>query len=216
LNIWDDILSKEDRAIFEKGRFGKKIGFGSRPAILVIDVSHAFVEPASPLAGDARPDQMIRSIARLIAVGREKDLPIIFTTNRTPRNDADWGRWKSTTTWSHPELIQDDTWEIIPELAPQPGDSILYKTRPSGFFATDLADLLIYHGIDTTIVTGMTTSGCVRATVVDAFSFNFRVIVPIECVADRAELSHKVSLMEMHMKYADVLSLEEVLKHVSP
>lgn len=212
--IWDDILSNKDRAAFEKGKMGGRMGFGDRPAIIVIDMSQGFVEPSFPLAGAARPEETIHSIATLISVGRKQRVPILFTTIRTPRNEADWGRWKSITLRSHPELKRDETWQIIPELPPRPGESVLYKTRPSGFFGTDLASLLVHQAIDTVIVTGVTTSGCVRATIVDAFSYNFRVIVPVECVADRVGLSHRVSLLDIHMKYGDVLSLKEVLLYL--
>jgi len=212
--VWDDILSKEDRVAFEKGRMGGRIGFGSRPAINVIDMARGFVEPEFPLAGGVRPSLAIESIAALLSEGRKRKVPVFFTTVRTPRNEADWGRWKSVNLITNPELSRDDTWQIIDDLAPQPQESVIYKTRPSGFFGTDLANLLIYRGIDTAIITGMTTSGCVRAAVVDAFSYNFRVIVPVECVADRAELSHKVSLLDIHMKYGDVLPLNAVIRYL--
>jgi nicotinamidase-related amidase len=103
----------------------------------------------------------------------------------------------------------------IPEIIePEPGDVIITKSKPSAFFGTALAAVLNYHGVDTTIVTGMVTSGCVRATAVDAFSYNYRVIVPIECVADRSETSHQINLFDLDTKYADVTPLDEVLAHL--
>ena len=213
--IWDEILSKEDKMAFEKSGMGRKIGFGRSPAILIIDMSQGFVEPEFPLAGAKRPEKTIQSISRLLSVGRKKGTPIFFTTIRTPKNDADYGRWKSITIKTNPELKSDEPWRIVSDLSPRKGETVLLKTRPSGFFGTDLASLLIYQGVDTVIVSGMTTSGCVRATVVDAFSYNFRVIVPFECVGDRAELSHKVSLLDIHMKYGDVLSLKEVVRYLN-
>jgi maleamate amidohydrolase len=212
--IWDDILSKKDKAVFEKGRMGGRVGFGARPAVIVIDMARGFVEPEFQLSGGARPSSTIESIAKLLSEARREGVPCFFTTVRTPRNESEWGRWKSVNLTTNPELKRDDTWQIIDDLAPQPQESVIYKTRPSGFFGTDLANLLIYRGIDTVIITGMTTSGCVRAAVVDAFSYNFRVIVPVECVADRAELSHKVSLLDIHMKYGDVLPLDEVIRYL--
>lgn len=104
---------------------------------------------------------------------------------------------------------------VIPELRPLDDDIIVTKAKASVFFGTQLASMLVSLGIDTIIVTGVTTSGCVRATVVDGFSNNFRVIVPAECVGDRASLPHKVSLFDMDMKYADVMDLDDVLTRIA-
>ena len=213
--LWDEILSKTDKIAFEKGRMGRKMGFGVTPAILVIDMSRAFVEPQFSLAGAEKPKKTIQSIARLLSIGRKQGTPVLFTTMRTPQNDAEYGRWKGVTLKTHLELRSDETWKIVSDLSPKKGETVLRKARPSGFFGTDLASLLIYQGVDTVIVSSMTTSGCVKATVVDAFSYNFRVIVPYECVADRAELSHKVSLLDIHMKYGDVLPLREVIRYLN-
>ncbi len=104
--------------------------------------------------------------------------------------------------------------DVIAEaLTPQPGEVVIDKgAKPSGFFGTPLASYLTFDGADTVIVTGMTTSGCVRATVLDAFMNNFNIIIPHECSADRSQMSHKVNLFDMHMKYADVLSLDETIE----
>ena len=104
---------------------------------------------------------------------------------------------------------------IVDEIAPVAGEVVIDKgSKPSGFFGTQLASLLIYEGVDTCIVTGMTTSGCVRATVLDAFQYNFNVVIPHEACADRSQLSHAVSLYDMHMKYADVVSVDETIAYV--
>ena len=105
---------------------------------------------------------------------------------------------------------------IVDELTPAEGELIIYKAgRPSGFSGTRLASYMIHAGADTAIVTGMTTSGCVRATVLDAFMSNFNVIIPFECAADRSQISHKVNLFDMHMKYADVISLDETIDYLT-
>jgi maleamate amidohydrolase len=103
----------------------------------------------------------------------------------------------------------------VPALAPAEGEIVINKGgKPSGFFGTALASYLIDAGADTVIVTGMTTSGCVRATVLDAFQYNFNVVVPFECAADRSQISHRVSLFDLHMKYADVVSLGETVDYL--
>jgi nicotinamidase-related amidase len=129
---------------------------------------------------------------------------------------AERGHWKAV--YPNAPNIWDPKWhEIVPELAIDPEapmEHMAFKAKPSGFYCSQLPDLLNYYRCDTVIVTGMVTSGCVRATVVDAFSYNFITIVPEECVADRVEISHKVSLFDMHMKYADVVSLNEVIQYI--
>jgi len=212
--MWEKLLAGIGSTPPDLEKMGRRTGFGVHAAILVIDMSRAFVEPSFSLAPAVRPKETIEAIAALLSAGRKAGIPVLFTTIRMPRNMADWGRWKWTTLVTNPELSHGDTWQIVEELAPQSEESVVYKTRPSGFFGTDLASLLIHRGIDTVIVTGMTTSGCVRATVVDAFSYNFRVIVPLECVADKVDLSHRVSLFDIHLKYGDVIPLKEVLRYV--
>ena len=130
--------------------------------------------------------------------------------------DAEWGRWLDTGTGAEPDSpMRNPEAHEIPELIePAPGEVVLTKSKPSAFFGTQMASLLTYFRVDTTIVTGMVTSGCIRATVVDAFSHNYRVVVPIECVADRSETSHQMNLFDMDMKYADVLPLAEVVAHL--
>jgi nicotinamidase-related amidase len=106
-------------------------------------------------------------------------------------------------------------YDFVEQIAPKPGDILLPKRHASAFFGTPMASYLIDLGIDTLIVVGCTTSGCVRATVADGFSYNFRVVVPVECVYDRSQTAHAVNLFDMHYKYADVLPLDEVLEFVS-
>ena len=109
--------------------------------------------------------------------------------------------------WNGPPESHD----IVDVLKPEADDVVIVKYKPSAFFGTQLASILIELGVDSVMIAGMTTSGCVRATVVDAFSYNLRVTVPVECVADRSQLSHRVSLIDMGVKYCDLLPLDEVL-----
>lgn len=142
-------------------------------------------------------------------------MPVYFTRGFADElyrpNDAEIGRWKSTvpaelSTATPPGDV------IVDDVAPLPGEVIINKGgKPSAFFGTPLASYLIHDGCDTVVIVGMTTSGCVRATVLDAFQYNFHCIVPYECCADRSQISHKVTLFDLHMKYADVVTLDETI-----
>ena len=225
--IWDKFLTERDKAVFAAGGFGARAGFGKRPAVLVIDVNWAF-------CGE-RPEPILESIKRwrtscgeeswaaleyikeLIEAARSKGVPVIYTTGeRRPDNwDAGSWRWKSTRGDEASGTVHDDTDgnEIVTMIAPGPRDIVIKKQKPSGFFGTNLASYLTLLGCDSVIVVGTTTSGCVRATVVDAFSHNYRVILAEEGCFDRSEASHAVSLCDMHAKYADVVSAAEILSY---
>ena len=225
--IWNKFLTARDKAVFAAGGFGARAGFGKRPALLVIDVNWAF-------CGE-RPEPILQSIKRwrtscgeeawvalehiktLIERARAKGLPVIYTTGERRADNWDAGswRWKSTRgeeTGGGPDNAVDGN-EIVAMIAPGPRDIVIRKQKPSGFFGTNLASYLTLLGCDSVIVVGTTTSGCVRATVVDGFSLNYRVIVAEEGCFDRSEASHAVSLCDMHAKYADVVPLAEVLSY---
>lgn len=213
--IWDDVLGEADRASFAKGfTADDRVGFGERPALLVVDMCRAFVEDEYPTGDSVRGRPAVAAIGRLLGAARAvRGLPVFFTTYSAQEFAQGWSRWKGAAV-HHPAMRRNEAFEIVPELAPRPGERLIVKTMPSAFFGTPLTSLLAYHGVDTVLVTGMVTSGCVRATAVDAFSNNYRVVVPQECVADRGELSHKVNLFDIHMKYGDVLPLDDVLAHL--
>ena len=226
--IWDRYLTERDKEVFKTSGFGAKGGFGKRPALLVIDVSWGF-------AGD-KPEPILDSIKRwsnscgaeswdavaaikeLAGAFRERKLPVIYTTGVTREDGWDIGSWawKNTRTGeSVPKPTQTlDANEIVSEIAPQPQDIVVLKQKPSGFFGTPLASYLQLLGADSVIVTGTTTSGCVRATVLDAFSLNFHVAVAEEGCFDRSQASHAINLCDMHAKYADVMPNAEILAYV--
>jgi maleamate amidohydrolase len=213
--IWDDVLSDADRERYSKGFFDEQVGFGQRPAVLVVDMSRAFVEDEYPTGNSERARPAVAAIQRLLdAARRVPGLPVFFTTYSGPEFAEGRSRWKGAALHD-PAMHTERAFEIADELRPRPGERVIVKTMPSAFFGTPLASLLTYHAVDTLLVTGMVTSGCIRATVVDGFSHNYRVVVPVECVADRGELSHKVNLFDIHMKYGDVLPLDEVVCYVN-
>jgi maleamate amidohydrolase len=225
--IWNKFLTARDKAVFAAGGFGARAGFGKRPALLVIDVNWAF-------CGE-RPEPILQSIKRwrtscgeeawvalehiktLIERARAKRLPVIYTTGERRADNWDAGswRWKSTRgeeAGGGPENAVDGN-EIVAMIAPGPRDIVIRKQKPSGFFGTNLASYLTLLGCDSVVVVGTTTSGCVRATVVDAFSLNYRVTLAQEGCFDRSEASHAVSLCDMHAKYADVIPTAEILAY---
>ena len=211
--IWDDVIPESDKRMFAKAGMGGTLGFGSRPAIVVVDMTYGFADSRYPLGSSEMGVPTTRAIRRLLDAARPRKLPIFFTRGTERVSAAQRGHWKMVANLpSEPGLPGPN--EIVEELEPMEGEVVIPKLRPSGFFGTSLADMLIYHQVDTVIVTGMTTSGCVRATAVDAFSYNFRVVVPEECSGDRAVVSHKVSLFDMHMKYADVVPLAEAKEYI--
>ncbi|MQA74418.1 MAG: isochorismatase family protein [Solirubrobacterales bacterium] len=205
--VWDDVIPADDLA--EMGReWGTRQGMGASPALLVVDMTYAFVDDRFPLGHGATGWPCAEAIASLIAAAREHGLPVIYTGGQPSRNAAERGLWKSSGRRAAADL--PDPHEIVPPLVPEPHETVIRKRRPSAFFGTELASLLSFLRVDTVVLTGMVTSGCIRATAVDAFSHNLRVTVPEECVADRVRVSHAVSLFDIHMKYGDVLPAREV------
>jgi maleamate amidohydrolase len=222
--IWNRFLTERDKQVFAAAGFGARQGFGKRPVVLIIDVNYNF-------CGD-RPEPIIESIKRwrascgeeawdgvnaikrLLAAGRTKDLPVIYTTGVRRPDNWDSGSWSWKNTRADERVstpvtnLPGDT--IVPDIAPEPRDILIQKQKPSAFFGTPLASYLTLLGADSLIVAGTTTSGCVRATVLDAFSTNYRVTVVEEGCFDRSQASHAISLCDMHAKYADVLKLGEV------
>jgi nicotinamidase-related amidase len=212
LAIWDDVIGVDERREYEKAGWGGTVGFGTRPALLVVDMYRAFVDPEYPYSSS---DSVATAsqIRILLDAFRRHNYPVLFTTSRAAANAADRGRWKTTAAKGE-QMSSPAAYEIWPEIAPLHGEVVIVKTYPSAFFGTTLSSQLIFDSIDTLVVTGTVTSGCVRATCLDGFNYNFRVVVPQECVCDRGPVSHKVALFEIQMKYGDVVTLEEVLDRI--
>jgi maleamate amidohydrolase len=212
--IWDDVIGPEERAAYERAGPRPLVGFGIMPALLIVDMYRAFVDPAYPYATPDAPTIVAR-LKVLLTAFRERGLPVFFTTAARQPTPASRGRWKVHGTVKSPLMDHPTAYEIWPELQPRPDEYVFVKTYPSGFFGTTLASHLIYHRVDTVVVTGTVTSGCVRGTCLDAFNLNYRVIVPQDCVCDRGSTSHKVALFEIHTKYGDVVDRDAVLDYLS-
>ncbi len=210
--VWDDLISQEDLGVYERKGLGKTREFGKRPAVLVVDMINCFVNDDQTLGYSKTGKKATLAIKRLIDKARPLNVPIIYTTSQLFKNPAERGLWKSGD--GKKFFAKEDACDVVEEIKPEADDSLIAKLRPSAFWGTELLSLLIYHQVDTLIVTGMVTSGCIRATVVDAFSYNYIAIIPEECVADRNQISHKVNLFDMQMKYADVISLDKVISYL--
>ena len=212
--IWDDLIPDSDKRMFAKAGMGGTLGFGQRPAVVVVDMTYGFTDSRYPLGASEMGEPTTQAIQRLLEASRARRLPIFFTRGLERTSPAQKGYWKMVPNIPSETGLPDHN-QIVEELGPLEDEVVIGKLRPSAFHGTSLVDLLVFHQVDTLIVTGMTTSGCVRATVVDAFSYNFIVVVPEECSGDRAVVSHKVSLFDMHMKYADVAPLDAVMSRIA-
>jgi len=226
--IWEKFLTERDRKVFAAAGYGAHMGFGKRPALLIIDVSYGFTgDKAEPILESikrwhnscgAESWESIAVIKNLADVFRRKRMPVIYTTGVSRDDGWDAGSWA----WknnrqdeaSRPAQSKDIQNEIVAEIAPQPQDIVVYKQKPSGFFSSNLMSYITLLQCDSLIVTGTTTSGCVRATVIDAFSFNIRCSVIEDACFDRSEASHAISLCDMHAKYADVISSKDAINYV--
>jgi maleamate amidohydrolase len=227
MDVWDDVIPEMERQIYEIGGWGKRMGFGTRPAVLVIDVNYDFVgDKPEPIlesikrwrysCGDVGW-RSVQAIRQLLSAARTKNIPITYTTVEHRADGFDYGRDrdKNFRTGEATSTIGAKGPEIPKDVAPAPVDVVISKKKASAFFGTPLASYLIDLGVDTLLVTGVSTSGCVRATVVDGHAYNFRVCVVEEGTFDRSTVAHKVNLFDMHMKYADVVSLDETLRYLA-
>jgi len=193
--------------------FHGRAGFGSRPALVVVDMNVGFTDPASPLVCDL--EDVVEAIRRLLEGARRAGIPVVHTTVAYDEAGKQAARAFIDKIPALLTLEAGSRWvEIDPRIAPLPEEAVVVKLFASAFFGTPLQALLTSSGCDSLIVTGASTSGCVRATVVDALQHGFRPVVPREAVGDRNPAAHEANLYDMDTKYADVVSLGEVLAHL--
>jgi len=193
--------------------FHGRAGFGTRPALVVVDVNRGFTDPRSPLVCDL--DEVVVAIQRLLVETRAAGLPVVYTTVSYTEGDK---RTAAAFIDKVPALLMLESgsrWvEIDPRIAPLPDEPVLNKLFASAFHGTTLATFLAANRCDSLIVTGASTSGCVRATVVDALQHGYRPIVPREAVGDRNTAAHEANLYDIDAKYGDVVSVDEVVTHL--
>ncbi|WP_236581287.1 isochorismatase family protein [Hydrogenophaga sp. BPS33] len=207
-------LGSEDADFFKARGFGGRLSFGRKPALLVIDLSKGFTDPVQPLGSDL--SGQIAATNVLIRAARTQRVPVIFSAVRYEgRNLRDAGLWYQKMRGQSTLHIDGDGHELDPRLLREEGDEVLYKKYASCFFGSDLTSRLVNEGIDTLIITGTSTSGCVRATVVDAVQLGFRPMVVAEGVGDRSHASHQQSLFDIDTKYGDVVGLSEAQAYLT-
>ena len=197
-----------------KGVFDGRLGFGKKPAVLVVDFIRAYTTNGSALFAPPVCNAVMQTVEVLDAA-RAKGVLVIYTKVLYNKNGLDGGIFVQKVPVLRTLVEGEPLAEIVPELAPHPNDVVLVKQYASAFFGTSLASLLTAQGVDTLILTGCSTSGCVRATAVDGMQHGFRVIVPRECVGDRRPEPHEANLFDIHSKYGDVVSKQEVLDYLA-
>lgn len=195
--------------IYRRQRFGQKTGFGQFPALLVVDFVNGFHDP-EVLGGGNIPDAVMATLP-LLEFARNRAIPVIFTRIVYAPDGSDASLWCQKVPRLRDLTEEAPESQIVAALAPRPGEIVIRKTQASAFFGTHLSACLVAKKIDTLIVTGCTTSGCVRATVVDAMSLNYRTIVASDCVGDRALDPHRANLFDMGQKYSDLMRGAEII-----
>jgi maleamate amidohydrolase len=222
--VWEPFLTAQDKASL-KERPHQMWGYGEHPALLCVDLYRwVFGERRQPLleamrewpgsCGEAGWDALPH-IERLLSAARAANIPVVHATKLSPAASGVAG-WSDTSAPNGaPAKPDGPKWDIVPEAAPVPGEAVILKAAPSAFFGTLLAAHLNLLKVDSLIICGESTSGCVRASCVDARSYRYKVTVVEECVFDRHQATHAINLFDMHEKYADVLGIDEVVAHMA-
>ena len=218
---WDNIIGQDEINAYNAAGFGKSSGLGKRPALLIIDLQYRTVgttpmpfwqsiEEFPTSCGQVGWDA-VTHIKSLLNYFRKRRWPVLYPYV-APKMNFDQGRLAEKV----PALmgVAEKGYEFVADIAPQPEDILLPKKHPSAFFGTPLVSYLVDKNVDTLVVTGCTTSGCVRGSVVDGFAYNFRIVVPHDAVYDRSDTSHAVNLFDMSAKYADVMTTSETLSRL--
>jgi nicotinamidase-related amidase len=219
---WEKIFTEADRALLKKFGGAERQSFGKRPALIIVDVVKSFLGSKQKSALESAEEyrtscgdagwEALGYIKKLLDAFRQQHLPVVYTTVDPVAANYAWGPDK----WSDPQETWDlEAWEIVEEIKPLPLEPVIRKTKASGFLFTPMVPILKNMQADCLMVVGTSTSGCVRATVVDGLSHKYSIFVVEECTFDRFELSHLVSLWDMNAKYADVISIGEALDHIS-
>jgi maleamate amidohydrolase len=205
-------MSEETREIYDRARLGQSVTLGENPAVLVVDFSRGFTDPECTMGSDLT--QEVEATNHLLTVAREREIPIIFTTIGFEPNLKDGSLWLEKAPGLG-DLILGDKWvEIDPRLERREEETVILKKGASAFFGTNLPSVLVSQGVDTIVLCGATTSGCIRATAIDLLQYGYPTLVPRECVGDRAQGPHDANLVDIQAKYADVVPIDDALSYL--
>ncbi len=223
VDTWDSLLSETDRKVIDNAGYGKERGLGDSPLLTVIDCQYNYIGADEPIleqqdrwpaGGGTGAWEAVRVTGNLLTEARASGVPVLYTRNvqkRTVKFDSFAGK----STWNKSATLDDaEGSRIVAPIAPEDNDLILDKSYASAFFGTPLVTYLVGLGVDTLLICGVSTSGCVRATAVDAVTRGFRVAVVADAVADRIVASHKIALLDMWMKYTDVIDSETAKAYI--
>jgi maleamate amidohydrolase len=205
-------VSDDTSQIYERARLGQSVTLGSRPAVLVVDFSRGFTDPECTMGSDLTGE--VEATTRVLAAAREKGIPVIFTTIGFESNLKDGSLWLQKAP-GLAELQVGGKWvEIDSRLERQEDEVVILKKGASAFFGTNLPSILVSQNVNTIVLCGATTSGCIRATAVDLLQYGYPTLVPRECVGDRAQAPHEANLVDIQAKYADIVSIEDALSYL--
>lgn len=200
-----------DIEIYRRQGFAGQVGLGQRPSLVVVDFVVGFTDPEH--FGGGNISEAVANTVGLLGFARAQGWPVAFTRIVYADDGADAGAFAAKV----PTLLKlteaSPLSQVVPELEPVPGELVIRKRQASAFFATELAGWLTYRGVDTVVLVGCTTSGCIRASAIDAVSHNFRTILVSDCVGDRALKPHEANLFDIGQKYADLMTADELIAH---
>ncbi len=201
-------------SVYERAGFGAAVQRGERPAIVVVDLTNGFTDPSEPTGADL--SAVVAATGELVEAGRAAGVPVVFTTIAYTAAEADGDAVTWLTKAPGMRALREGTAAVAIDdrLPVEPGDHLITKKGASAFFGTGLAALLAGLRVDTVLVCGATTSGCVRATAVDAVQSGFSVLVPRQCVGDRAQAPHEANLFDIQAKYGDVIELADAVDYL--
>ncbi|MEY4212299.1 MAG: isochorismatase family protein [Burkholderiaceae bacterium] len=200
-----------DLSVYEKQHFGKPLGFGRQPALLIIDFQVGFAKP--DVLGGFNINESIARTAELLRSARAHNVPVCHVRFASEAKGEDIGTFAVKVPALQALAPDSADAQFVESVAPIDGEYVSIKRHSSAFFGTNLASWLISRGVDTLFITGCTTSGCVRASTIDASAYSLRPMVVTDCVGDRAKGPHEASLFDMGQKYADLVTLREAAAH---
>lgn len=198
--------------VYNRAGFGRRVVRGAKPAVVVVDLTNGFTDCTQPTGADL--DDVVAQTRRLIDTAREAGLPVVFTTIAFDRGRLESSAWLRKATGMAALIEGSPLVAVDARLGQRDDEALITKHGASAFFGTDLAALLTARGVDTVVITGATTSGCVRATAVDAVQSGFTVLVPRECVGDRARGPHEANLFDIDEKYGDVIDVDDAAEYL--